>query len=161
MNGMRLNGAERMAARLEGAAARLPARLGAVMARVGVALAAEVAGNLAGGRLKARSGRLAAAQHVRLIGGAVRVGVAVGFDPGAVPYGAIQEFGGTTRAHLIAAKERFALRFNAGTGIVFARRVQHPGSVIPAHSFLGAALAAVGPDAVAATRAAVLAGLEP
>lgn len=160
MSGTRLNGADQVASRLENAAARLPARLGAVMARLGVELAGEVAGNLAGGRLAARSGRLAAAQGVRLIGDAGRAGVAVGFDPGAVPYGAIQEFGGTTRAHLIAAKERFALRFNAGTGIVFARRVQHPGSVIPAHSFLGAALAAVGPGAVAATRAAVIAGLK-
>ncbi len=109
-------------------------RLGAAMARLGVALAAEVAANLSGGVLQRRSGRLAAAQEVEIVAGPTGVSVGIGFDPDAVPYGAIQEFGGTTRAHLIEAKRAYALAFNFAGRLVFAKHVQHPGSVIPARA---------------------------
>ena len=82
-----------------------------------------------------------------------RQAVRVGFDPSDAPYGAIQEFGGTTRAHLIAARNAFALGFSLRGRLVFAKRVQHPGAKIPAHSFLRGALAALreeGRDAVGA-----------
>jgi len=74
-----------------------------------------------------------------------------------VPYGAIQEFGGTTRAHLIAAKQAKALAFSLGGQLVFAKRVNHPGSRIPAHSFLRSALAELAPEALATLRDAVAA----
>jgi hypothetical protein len=75
--------------------------------------------------------------------------LSVGFDPAEVPYGAIQEYGGTTRAHLIQAKNAKALAFTVGGGLRFARRVQHPGSRIPERSFLRSALAAIAPQAQA------------
>lgn len=49
-----------------------------------------------------------------------------------IKYAAIHQFGGTTRAHRIVAKNKKALAF----GGVMRRAVNHPGSVIPARPFL-------------------------
>jgi phage gpG-like protein len=58
-----------------------------------------------------------------------------------VPYAAIQEFGGKTAAHQIIAANAKALAFRAGGDQIFRRRVDHPGSAIPARSYLGSSLA--------------------
>lgn len=47
-------------------------------------------------------------------------------------YAAIHQFGGQTRPHVIQAKNAKALHF----GGIFAKRVNHPGSKIPARPFL-------------------------
>lgn len=47
-------------------------------------------------------------------------------------YGAIQNFGGRTKAHVIRAKNKRALSF----GGIVVRSVNHPGSDIPARPFL-------------------------
>lgn len=125
------------------------------MGRLGLALLDQVHANLDGGKLRAQSGRLAAAQNMQVADDGVRQTVSVGFDPADAPYGAIQEFGGTTRAHLIEAKNAFALSFSFHGQLVFARRVQHPGSVIPAHSFLRDALADLGEEGRAELGAAI------
>jgi phage gpG-like protein len=57
-----------------------------------------------------------------------------------VPYAAIQEYGGRTAAHEIVATKVRALRFVGAGGLVFAKRIHHPGSTIPARSYLGSAL---------------------
>jgi hypothetical protein len=132
---------------LAGFEGRARERLGATMAQLGAALEGRVADNLDGAVLARRSGRLAAAQETRIAASGDAVSVSVGFDPGQVPYGAIQEFGGTTRAHLIAAKSAFALAFTVGDRLVFAKRVNHPGSRVPERSFLRSALARFAPDA--------------
>lgn len=49
-----------------------------------------------------------------------------------VIYAAIQNFGGETRPHTIEARNAKALHF----GGIFAKRVKHPGSKIPARPFL-------------------------
>jgi hypothetical protein len=136
-----LTGADQIAARWASFDQRIRQGLEQAMTRLGDDLEARVLDNLSGLVLQQRSGRLAAAQEavVTSDGGAVSVGV--GFDPADVPYGAIQEYGGTTRAHLIAAKRGGALAFTVGGRLVFAKRVQHPGSVIPERSYLRAALA--------------------
>ena len=85
-------------------------------------LLARVAEKLGGGVLQRRSGRLAAAVDGGGGDAPNAVSVSVGFDPAQVPYGAIQEFGGTTRAHIIAAKSARALAFTAGDRLVFAKR---------------------------------------
>ena len=156
-----LSGADAITARYQSFAARAQARLSGVMARLGVALLDQARANLAGGKLQARSGRLAAAQEMQLRDDGTRQSVSVGFDTAAAPYGAIQEFGGTTRAHLIEAKNAFALRFSLHGQLVFAKRVQHPGSVIPAHSFLRDALAALSDAGAAETIAAIGAEVGP
>jgi hypothetical protein len=83
--------------------------------------------------------------------------VSAGIDTAAAPYAAIQECGGTTRAHVIEAINAAALRFEIGGRTVFAKRVMHPGSVIPARSFLAAALAELAPVARGAMADAVVA----
>lgn len=49
-----------------------------------------------------------------------------------VIYAAIQNFGGETKPHVIVPRNARALRF----GGIFAKRVNHPGSKIPARPFL-------------------------
>ena len=50
-------------------------------------------------------------------------------------YGAIQHFGGRTKAHVIKPKNKKALAWPGGRHP--ARSVKHPGSTIPARPFLG------------------------
>ena len=59
---------------------------------------------------------------------------------GDVKYAAIQEYGGKTSAHEILPVKAQALAFVVGGAQVFARRVEHPGSVIPERSYLRASL---------------------
>jgi phage gpG-like protein len=141
VSGVSLAGAARLIARFEEAGARLGTGLGTAGARIGARLAGRVADKLGGAVLHRRSGRLAAAQETTVTISASALAVAVGFDPRAVPYGAIQEYGGTTRAHLIAAKAARALRFSLAGELAFAKSVHHPGSRIPARSFLRSSLA--------------------
>ncbi len=57
-----------------------------------------------------------------------------------VPYAAIQEYGGTTPPHVILPKNGKVLAFEGRNGMVFARRVNHPGSRIPEQSYARLAL---------------------
>jgi phage gpG-like protein len=59
---------------------------------------------------------------------------------GDVKYAAIQEYGGHTAAHEILPSKARVLAFVAGGAMRFATRVEHPGSTIPAHAYLGSAL---------------------
>lgn len=53
-------------------------------------------------------------------------------------YGRIHQFGGRTAAHVIMPRKAKALRWFAGDGgKIFAKRVNHPGSVIPARPYVG------------------------
>jgi phage gpG-like protein len=157
MIALTLTGDAEVAARLSGFPAALRQRLLATLGTLGIALRAAVVANLSGAVLQRRSGRLADAQRwsVAEDGGALTL--SVGFDGSDVPYGAIQEFGGTTRAHLIEAKNAKALAFRIGGKLAFAKRVQHPGSHIPERSFLRVALAAMAPDVLRAIGDAVAA----
>lgn len=107
-------------------------------------LLAKVEANLSGGVLQVRSGALKASivADLEANGGAVVARVAsVG-----VPYAAIQEYGGRTAPHDIVPVKALALAFAGAGGPVFARRVHHPGSLIPAHHYLGGALDALRDD---------------
>ena len=64
----------------------------------------------------------------------------------AAPYARIQEFGGTTKAHVIEAVNGKALMFQRGGETVFAKKVNHPGSVIPAHHYMGKAFDELKPE---------------
>lgn len=151
-----LKGYDGVAARYASFRARMSQRLAGTMSSLGLALQDRVAANLGGAVLQRRTGRLAAAQTMQLAQQDDSVSVSVGFDADAVPYGAINEFGGTTRAHLIAAKRAAALAFPLGARLVFAKRVQHPGSTIPARSFLRAALAEMAADGASEVDGAVM-----
>jgi phage gpG-like protein len=100
--------------------------------------------HLDGETLQRRSGELydSIQQEVRTEGDAIVVGRVFTNSPIA----SIHERGGTTRPHEIVAVNARALRFVAGKiwftrdDVVFARRVQHPGSRIPARSFMASSL---------------------
>jgi phage gpG-like protein len=62
------------------------------------------------------------------------------FVAGDVPYAAILEYGGTTKAHVIEAANGKALAFSFQGKQAFFMRVNHPGSNIPEHSYLRSAL---------------------
>jgi phage gpG-like protein len=57
-----------------------------------------------------------------------------------VKYAAIQEYGGKTSAHEILPVKAQALAFVIGGVQRFARRVEHPGSLIPERSYLRSSL---------------------
>ena len=65
-------------------------------------------------------------------------------------YAAIQEYGGKTSAHEILPAKGDVLAFVAGDGQHFARRIEHPGSVIPERSYLRSALEDMKDEIVAA-----------
>jgi len=55
-------------------------------------------------------------------------------------YGAIHEYGGVTRAHVIQARNKKALAFQMGGVGLVRKSVQHPGSKMPERSFLRSSL---------------------
>ena len=58
-----------------------------------------------------------------------------------VPYARIQEDGGRTPPHIIVPKMARVLAFSGPAGLVFAKRVNHPGSNIPGRSYMKSAVA--------------------
>ena len=63
------------------------------------------------------------------------------FSSGDVKYAGIHEYGGTTSPHVILPKKAAVLAFmGAGGGMVFTRKVNHPGSRMPERSFLRSSL---------------------
>jgi phage gpG-like protein len=141
---------------LEGQA-ELAERLGAMPDRLRAALAekvdalaqnlfAQVVGvNLSGGVLRARSGALRDSIRMQVSQQDGSIGADV-FSDGDIPYAAIQEYGGKTAAHEILPDKARALAFVLNGKQVFARRIQHPGSLIPERSYLRSALEEQGDD---------------
>lgn len=103
------------------------------------ALQQKVAQKLSGEVLQSRTGQLrdSIMGDVQETDAGVNASMFVNSD---VPYAAIQEYGGTTKAHVIAAVSGKMLVFNAGGKLMFAQQVNHRGSVIPEHSYLRSSL---------------------
>jgi phage gpG-like protein len=123
------------------------------------ALEARIQQKLSGEVLQIRSGALAAS----IISSIENDGsdTSVSISSTGVPYAAIQEFGGKTAAHDIVAVKAKALAFSAGGSQVFARSVQHPGSTIPARSYLGSSLAEMRDEIESGFKQAILEALAP
>ena len=68
------------------------------------------------------------------------------YSAGDVKYAAIHEFGGTTAPHVIEARNAKSLAFVTAGKTVFARKVNHPGSVIPERSFMRSSLREMSPE---------------
>ena len=129
----------------------LDANLAALPDRIARALAAKASvlahdlvdrvhnDKLAGSALNARSGALAASIDATVTVDETGVVASVG-SFGDVKYAAIQEYGGKTAAHDIVASGAKVLAFVEGGAEHFARVVHHPGSQIPARSYLRASL---------------------
>lgn len=62
------------------------------------------------------------------------------FSSGDVKYAAIHEYGGVTAPHIIVPKKASVLAFAGASGMVFAKKVNHPGSKMPERSFLRSTL---------------------
>ena len=142
---------------LDGALARLdalPAALISALAARASDLAAELVDRvkydkLAGGALNTRSGALQDS-IVANVSPTEDGFVASVASEGDVKYAAIQEYGGQTGAHDILPSKAQALAFVIGGTLRFAKSVHHPGSTIPARSYLGSALDEMSDDLVAA-----------
>ena len=135
-----LAGADTLDARLGAFPAELLADLNAKAAMLAGALADKVKDDkLSGQVLNALSGDLRASiVSEASVDGDDVVG-SVG-SAGDVKYAAIQEYGGKTAAHEILPSKAEALAFIVGGALRFARRVEHPGSVIPERSYLRSSL---------------------
>lgn len=136
-----LSGLEALDQQLAALPANLAARLQSKARDLAEALAARVRDEkLSGQALETKSGALKAsiAASVAVEGGAVTATVG---SVGDVKYAAIQEYGGRTSAHEILPDKAQALAFIVGGVMRFARRVEHPGSTLPARRYLSASLA--------------------
>jgi phage gpG-like protein len=122
------------------------------------ALEARIQQRLSGEVLQTRSGALAASIISSIENDGANTSVSISST--GVPYAAIQEFGGKTAAHDIVAVKGKVLAFSAG-GQVFATSVHHPGSTIPARSYLGSSLAEMRDEIESGFKQAILEALAP
>ena len=111
------------------------------------------ASKLAGEALESRSGALAASIAAEVSGDGEDVAATVD-SFGDVKYAAIQEYGGKTGAHEILPSKASVLAFVTDGAMHFARRVEHPGSLIPERSYLRSSLDEMSAEIVAALAAA-------
>jgi phage gpG-like protein len=123
------------------------------------ALVNKVRASLSGAILQTRSGALRDSIQVDIEDTSGAITATIGSY--GVRYAAIQEFGGKTAPHDIYPSKGQALAFIDGGRTVFARVVHHPGSVIPAHRYLGQAIDDMRPEIIramgeAAVEAAIL-----
>jgi len=148
---VQITGADALQNRLANAPAAIQSALRAKAADLAERLRKHVTDDkLSGQVLQTRSGALKASitAEVDDDGGQI---VARLFSAGDIKYAAIQEYGGRTAAHDILPDKAKALAF-----LVFAKVVHHPGSQIPARSYLRSALADMGDQIVAEFRDAAL-----
>jgi phage gpG-like protein len=127
------------------------------VAALQAALLAKVEANLSGAILQARSGTLKASLQTSLTETAGVFMASVGSE--GVPYAAIQEYSGVTTPHDILPVKAQALALVGVGGTVFTKRVHHPGSHIPARSYLASARDELRAEIVDGVKASVLATL--
>ena len=155
-----LTGADELDARLDGLPASVLAAIAAKSAALADQLLELVRTKLQGGVLKSRTGALAASVGVvgpTLEGDGVVTRLFAGAD---LKYAAIQEYGGVTAPHDILPERAKALAFLVGGEQVFAKVVHHPGSRIPARSYLRSSLAEMADEIESGMKAAVLDALK-
>ena len=134
-----LTGDKELIARLDAMPDKLRSALRAKVSALALKLEAKVKGKLTNDVLNVRSGDLRRSIYsdVQDSGDSVTGKVA---SSGDVKYAAIQEYGGTTKPHVIEAVNGKALAFQMNGKQVFFRRINHPGSNIPERSFLRSSL---------------------
>jgi len=134
-----VRGVDETSARFDAYPAALQAALGAKATELATALADLVKNKLSGAVLNTSSGALRDSIAAGVTADSDGVLASVGSE-GDVKYAAIQEYGGKTSAHEILPVKGDVLAFVAGDGQHFARRIEHPGSVIPERSYLRSSL---------------------
>jgi phage gpG-like protein len=160
MLSLSIDGVDALRTRLDAYPTAIASELAAKAQELASALADKVKyEKLAGEALQSRSGALAASIAAEVSGDGEDVAATVG-SFGDVKYAAIQEYGGKTGAHEILPSKASVLAFVAQGAIHFARRVEHPGSVIPERSYLRSSLDEMRAEIVAALAAAASEGWE-
>jgi phage gpG-like protein len=139
MSALEVQGLDETSARFDAYPAALQAALGAKATELAATLTDLVKNKLSGAVLNTSSGALRDSIAASVTADADGVLASVGSE-GDVKYAAIQEYGGKTSAHEILPVKGDVLAFVAGNGQHFARRVEHPGSVIPERSYLRSSL---------------------
>ena len=139
MFALEVRGLDETSARFDAYPAALQAALGAKATELATALADLVKNKLSGAVLNTSSGALRDSIAAGVTADSDGVLASVGSE-GDVKYAAIQEYGGKTSAHEILPVKGDVLAFVAGDGQHFARRIEHPGSVIPERSYLRSSL---------------------
>ena len=139
MFALEVRGLDETSARFDAYPAALQAALGAKASELATALADLVKNKLSGAVLNTSSGTLRDSIAASVTADSDRVLASVGSE-GDVKYAAIQEYGGKTSAHEILPVKGDVLAFVASDGQHFARRIEHPGSVIPERSYLRSSL---------------------
>ncbi len=153
MLSLSIEGAEALQARLDAFPAALASELAAKAQDLANALADKVKfEKLSGEVLNARSGALIASIGAEVSSDGDEVSASVG-SYGDVKYAAIQEYGGKTGAHEILPAKAQVLAFLVAGAMRFARRVEHPGSVIPERSYLRSSLDEMSDEILAALAA--------
>ena len=139
MFALEVRGLDEASARFDAYPAALQAALGAKATELATALADLVKNELSGAVLNTSSGALRDSIAASVTADSDGVLASVGSE-GGVKYAAIQEYGGKTSAHEILPAKGDVLAFVAGDGQHFARRIEHPGSVIAERSYLRSSL---------------------
>jgi phage gpG-like protein len=135
-----LDGADQLSSGLASMPAAVRAALAAKAADLAHRLQAHVVQDkLSGQVLQAKTGALKASISATVDADAKGFKARV-FSSGDVKYAAIQEYGGQTPAHDILPSKAKALAFVVGGKLAFAKVVHHPGSRIPARSYLRSSL---------------------
>jgi HK97 gp10 family phage protein len=135
-----LQGDTQLIAKLEAMPGKLQTDLTKRITTLALQLQAAVKQKLSGQVLKVGSGNLRDSIGYDVVTAATAVTGTV-FSDITVKYARIQEYGGTTRPHVIEPRAGGVLAFQIGGKTVFARRVNHPGSKIPARPFMRPTLA--------------------
>ena len=155
-----LQGDTELVAKLDAIPAKLRSDLVRRVSALSVQMEALVKRKLSGQALNVRSGNLrdSIVHDVDYTGSAVSGAV---FSDNSVKYGRIHEYGGTTRPHVIEPKDPDGvLAFKVGGRQVFARRVNHPGSKIPARPFMRPSLEEMKPKILASFQEAAAKAIE-
>ena len=139
MFALEVRGLDEASARFDAYPAALQAALGAKATELATTLADLVKNKLSGAVLNTSSGALRDSIAAGVTADSDGVLASVGSE-GDVKYAAIQEYGGKTSAHEILPVKGDVLAFVSGDGQRFARRIEHPGSVIPERSYLRSSL---------------------
>jgi phage gpG-like protein len=139
MFALEVRGLDETSARFDAYPAALQAALGAKATELATALDDLVKNKLSGAVLNTSSGALRDSIAAGVTADSDGVLASVGSE-GDVKYAAIQEYGGKTSAHEILPVKGDVLAFVSGDGQRFARRIEHPGSVIPERSYLRSSL---------------------
>lgn len=114
---------------------------------------------LSGQVLNVRSGALRRSINFKVTNDGKEVTGTV-FSSGDVKYAGIHEFGGTTKPHVILPRKAEALAFMFAGKMQFAKKVNHPGSVMPERSFMRSALSDKQQEISLQLKEAVITGLK-